>query len=822
MVDLLLGVKIGASGGPQTVREVRRIDDQVRRLQQRNEQAAATAKALGEAYQLGDDEIQAVTNELIKQQKAADDSRQAFEDLAATEQAIRQLQDALEPDQNANKLLQSLGDIVDSSEDVADIARRLSGAFDLDDQQVDELARSLEQLGQEGQDTAAIARQLSDAFDLPDAEADALVRQLRQLENAAKNTDGQVDTLGNRISEIGIAIKSAGVDLLVDSLRGVADAAKQVVGSALDEFERFDTAGANAATLVDDVDVLKAELKDLGEELQGAASQNELLEASYDVLSAGFTNAADAAEILEVSTKAAIGGQSDLATVSDAVTSTLNAYNLEASDAEAITDKFFATVAAGKINIEQYSQQIGKVAPLANQAGVSLDELNGFIATATALGVPVESAFSGIRQAISATLKPTNEASELAEELGIRFDATALQSKGLAGILGELNATGQDTSENLTVLFGSVEAVTAIAPSTGEGFAKLTENIKGSEESTGLTNENFEKLANTLGFLKIAFENFIEDGLLAFGTAIAPIATTVLEFLSSVLSFFQQNLSFDSLTASAERLNAVLNENPEIAQAVGQALADIAGALTELLSNQLIALTQYLQENPQAIQENAEKFQELATNIIKLTDNILAVLTALSRLSDFFTFFGEQAFNAVVKLIENINLLASVLDTTLSPILDRIGEQFRRLQDFADGLIEQAGNLPGVGNLIPQPRFTGGPLTAGGLYSIAERGPEVARIGAKEYLFQNPALIQPQTSGYVYNAAQTAQRMSFGGGDSVASLRRDIQHLTSVVKSRPATQSRDTYNLNTRTPTQDAARISAGKLRNMARYRGLG
>ncbi|NEQ45585.1 MAG: tape measure protein [Leptolyngbya sp. SIOISBB] len=122
----------------------------------------------------------------------------------------------------------------------------------------------------------------------------------------------------------------------------------------------------------------------------------------------------------------------------------------------------------------------------------------------------------------------------------------------------------------------------------------------------------------------------------------------------------------------------------------------------------------------------------------------------------------------------------------------------------------------------PIPRFTGGPLTAGGLYSIAERGPEVARIGAREYLFQNPALIQPQTSGYVYNAAQTAQRMSFGSGDSVASLRRDIQHLTSVIKSRPATQSRDTYVLNTRTPTQDAAKISAGKLRNMARYRGLG
>jgi hypothetical protein len=72
---------------------------------------------------------------------------------------------------------------------------------------------------------------------------------------------------------------------------------------------------------------------------------------------------------------------------------------------------------------------------------------------------------------LSAILKPTAEASQLAAALGIQFDATALKTKGMSrASLPNSMPKGADTPEVLTQLFGSVEAVAAIAPSTGAGI----------------------------------------------------------------------------------------------------------------------------------------------------------------------------------------------------------------------------------------------------------------------------------------------------------------------------------------------------------------
>src|SRR6056297_2855273 len=125
MANLLLGIKIGAEGGPQTVKQIREIDDRVQKLKKTNEEVAETAAALKDAYDLSDAEVDALTKELLKVQQATEateekarQAAEAFEALSATEQAISQLQEALAPDQNAARLLQSLQGIVDEGGDV--------------------------------------------------------------------------------------------------------------------------------------------------------------------------------------------------------------------------------------------------------------------------------------------------------------------------------------------------------------------------------------------------------------------------------------------------------------------------------------------------------------------------------------------------------------------------------------------------------------------------------------------------------------------------------------------------------------------------------
>ena len=166
------------------------------------------------------------------------------------------------------------------------------------------------------------------------------------------------------------------------------------------------------------------------------------------------------------------------------VTSTLNAYGLSADKAGAVSDSFFQTVKDGKTKIPELAAAIGKVAPLASNAGVSLLELNAGIATLTATGLSTSESVTGLQQIIKAFVKPTEQSAAAAAKLGINFNATELASKGLEGVMGELkgalkdaNDRGEDTTEIMASLFGRVEGANAALTLAGAGFDKFNTSL---------------------------------------------------------------------------------------------------------------------------------------------------------------------------------------------------------------------------------------------------------------------------------------------------------------------------------------------------------
>ena len=214
--------------------------------------------------------------------------------------------------------------------------------------------------------------------------------------------------------------------------------------------------------------------------------------------------------------------------------SVLNAYGLSANEAALVVDKLISVQQNGLITGDHYASQIARIAPTARAAGVSLDELNGAIATATASGVPVESTFAGLRTAIGAILQPSSEAVKLAKDLGISFNAAGLKTLGLSGILKQLKTTGNDGADTLLKLFGSTEALAAIAPSINS-IEKLEANIKASANSAGLTATNFEKAIDPIK----AFQNQTTEALAVLGRDIVNVFNPVLSGAKAVVAAFQ-------------------------------------------------------------------------------------------------------------------------------------------------------------------------------------------------------------------------------------------------------------------------------------------
>lgn len=354
---------------------------------------------------------------------------------------------------------------------------------------------------------------------------------MKLFEKAAKKAQGTLPKTNRDIEKLGKkAKKSAGdVDTLKKSLIGFAKGI--AVGAAITAwfkgFAEADRASGAVKTLGVNVDELKGRLLDVSRASGNLKSQTELLTASYDIASAGFANANEISAILAASIDGAVGGMSTLAKVSDAATSVMNSYGLSAEHARGLIDGFIQTQNDGKIVVDQYASQIGRIAPIAFAAGISIEELNAAIATVTASGLPVEQTFTGMSQAIQSIMKPTTDAQRLAKEFGFEFNATALNAKGLSGVLLDMKTALGGNKEAMNLMFGSVEATKAVLPLLNDDLVTFNKNLENQKDSagaaaaaslimSGTVGQALKRIMNGLGnvvrnldFLGVAFKGLL-------------------------------------------------------------------------------------------------------------------------------------------------------------------------------------------------------------------------------------------------------------------------------------------------------------------------
>ena len=450
---------------------------------------------------------------------------------------------------------------------------------------------------------------------------------------------------GAKVAAGGFTALTAAAAPLLGPLIGIG----AVIGGLTKAFGNLaaaDFATAKVKTLGVDADVLKPKLASLSNELSGQVSQLNLLAASYDVASAGFGEVAELSDVLKASQLGATGGFSDLATVADATTSVLNAYGLESDKAAKLIDGFIQTQNDGKIVVDQYAQQIGRLAPIAAGAGVSIDELNAAISTVTATGVPVESTFAGLRQVIASIQKPTSEAAKAAEKLGIDFSATALKTKGLSGVLAEVVEKGGASEETLALLFGSVEARTAILPLLNDQLVTFNKNLENQAEAQGVA-------------ARAAFEaqNTIQGQLTRLSSAFTNLTTEGSEF--GIIIRESLKVAAVTVEALAAAFKVVLIPVRLVSAAVGQIGKIIGEALGVDASNVLFDLEQGWIGIKEAITEASDRAIFIGKVIGGVIGNSIKVVAAfindvrtkVGNLAQGIVNFFRQAFEKIVSFI---------------------------------------------------------------------------------------------------------------------------------------------------------------------------
>jgi len=370
-----------------------------------------------------------------------------------------------------------------------------------------------------------------------------LERRMEALEKEVTRLQKTTPKAANSIKKFGGAARGAsgGVGVLSKSLKSLASTIAPMLVAVAGLGAGFKTLSdqnffeAKVRSLGVDSEDLVVSLKKVSAELKGQASVVELTGAAYDVASAGFNNAADASKVLKAASLGAVGGFSDINTVANATTSVLNAYGLSADKAGGLVDGFIQTQNDGKIVLDEYARNIGKVAPIAAALGVPLSDLNGAIAAVTANGVNAEIGITAIRSSLAKLAAPTKEGVELLGKYGVEINAATIEADGLAKTLRKLEKV--TSKEDLFKIIGT-EAGQAIAPLLND-LPKLERLILNQANAAGVAQKANDTAAQTIqGALKsvaTAFQNVFSEQSAA-AEAIIPILQALADTINAINS----------------------------------------------------------------------------------------------------------------------------------------------------------------------------------------------------------------------------------------------------------------------------------------------
>jgi len=298
---------------------------------------------------------------------------------------------------------------------------------------------------------------------------------------------------------------------------------------------------------------LKQSLLSLSNEYSDKAANQA--KAFYNILSAGTTDTVDALQVLTAANKAAVAGLTDVNTAANGLLSVVNSYGADVISAAQASDILFTTVREGRTTFPELANNIGRVASIASSAKVAFSEVGGALAFVTKSGVKTDEAVVGLRALLTNVIGPTEGVAKAAKSMGIEFNATALQTKGLGGFMEDLAKKTGGNVEKLRELFPNVRAFNVAVKIAGGDLADFNRILEETGGATGSTDKalktitdsaafQFDKLTNQLRNFPTAvltnFEEPLADGLKAVNEFVSTQGVLLLvDAVDGIITAFQ-------------------------------------------------------------------------------------------------------------------------------------------------------------------------------------------------------------------------------------------------------------------------------------------
>lgn len=436
--------------------------------------------------------------------------------------------------------------------------------------------------------------------------------QANQVAVAINNVGQSAGGSSSRANGFALSLETVSRILATQVIVRSLGAITRAIQESFSNFVEFSTSVAQIQTILSQpVEVIAASVRKLSDSFN--VPLLDVARAKYQALSNGFVTDAESANVLTAAIKLSKVGISTVTQSVDLLSTALNSYALSSDAAETVAAKFFKVIDLGRVTAADLSGALGRVAPVASQIGVSLDEVGAAFSSITVGGVKASEAATQIRASLVALLKPSDDMKKAFRELGVETGEQLVAAKGFQGAFQAVIATTDGTQSSIAKLFPNVRALSGVLRETSTGADIFTQHLTEIQNAArDLLNTKFEvfiksnaePVARDLNKIKNfftaeigkelvkAFQDFFRltggvqttiDAIKNFAPAAATLVGSLLTFtLISTAARIRQSLFAASTTQATAALAAQQAQATATGVAVQQASTQI-GALGSAL-----------------------------------------------------------------------------------------------------------------------------------------------------------------------------------------------------------------------------------------------
>lgn len=535
-----------------------------------------------------------------------------------------------------------------------------------------------------------------------------LVREISTTENSLKSltkemknfgsvSAQQIAAVGEDVQELGGKIETVGKKVSVASAASAA-----ALGASVKLASDYTDAVAKVGTVADLQSVPLEKLRDdmLQLSTETGRGAGEIADATYQAISASV-DTADAVSFVGTSVGLAKAGFLETADAVDVLTTIINAYGLEASDAARLSDILIQTQNDGKTTVNELSQSMGQVIPLASAYGVNIENLAASYAQLTKNGVATAQAGTYLKSMLNELGDSGSDVGEiLKSKTGKSFGQLMNDGMSLGDVLGILNDSVNGDSEALAGLWSSSEAGTGALSILSSGVGAFNDELGNMQDSTGNVADALETLSTPSAKAQESL-NAVKNAGIELGSAaleaIAPLLEQLAETVKSLTERFS-NLSPATQTVIVavmailaalgpviiiigtliQSIGAIMTIAPAVATALGTvkiAIAAIGGPVTIVIAV-ITALVLKFIHAYNTSEEFRNKVGLAFYNVKKAVTESLAA--AMAKVKEFVS-VGK---NVIVGLWNGINDKVAWLKGKVKGVVDKIKGWFISKEGF--------------------------------------------------------------------------------------------------------------------------------------------